>query len=145
MGWKAIYWIHFGTGSTDDSMLPANEAVVLMAVSLDSSWKVPCSYFLTDGLKSKEKANLITTYLQTLYDSGVKAVSLTCDGPSVNLATLKLNVLFETKRRFLKEAEMLSDIQHENIPAFLGFSDNPYGLVMEYVSFVFNHLGSKKQ
>ncbi len=27
--------------------------------------------------------------LQKLYDSGVNVVSLTCDGPSVNIATLK--------------------------------------------------------
>jgi serine/threonine protein kinase len=51
---------------------------------------------------------------------------------------------FETKRRFLKEAEMLNGIQHGNIPEFLGFSDNPYGIMMEYVSFVFNPFGIEK-
>ena len=60
-----------------------------MAVSLDSSWKVPYDYFLTDGLRSKEKTNFITTFLQKLYNSGAKVVSLTCGGLSVKLATLK--------------------------------------------------------
>ena len=82
-------FINYGTGLADDSMPPATEALVLMAVSLDSSWKVPCGYFLTDGLTSKEKANLVKTCLEKLHESGVKVVSLICDGPSVNLATLK--------------------------------------------------------
>jgi serine/threonine protein kinase len=45
----------------------------------------------------------------------------------------------ECKRRFLKEAEMLSGISaHENIPTFLGYSDNPHGLMMEYAGFDFS-------
>ena len=82
-------FIDYGTGLADDSMPLATEALVLMAVSLDSSWKVPCGYFLTDGLTSKEKANLVKTCFEKLHESGVKVVSLICDGPSVNLATLK--------------------------------------------------------
>ena len=50
----------------------------------------------------------------------------------------------DTKRRFLKEAEILNGIKHANVPAFLGFSDNPYGLMMEYVSFDFNPFGTEK-
>ena len=50
----------------------------------------------------------------------------------------------DTKRRFLKEAEILSGIKHSNIPTFLGFSDNPYGLMMEFVSFDFNLFGTEK-
>lgn len=76
-----------GTGLRgDDSMPAATEAlVVIMAVSINSNWNVPCGYFLTDGLSGKGKADLITICLQKLHDVEVKVVSLTCDGPSVNL------------------------------------------------------------
>ena len=50
----------------------------------------------------------------------------------------------DTKRRFLKEAEILSGIKHANVPTFLGFSDNPYGLMMEFVSFDFSLFGAEK-
>ena len=47
----------------------------------------------------------------------------------------------ESKRRFLKEAEMLNGINvYENIcQLFLhGYSDNTYGLMMEYARFDFS-------
>ena len=50
----------------------------------------------------------------------------------------------DTKRRFLKEAEILSGIKHANVPTFLGFSDNPYGLMMEFVSFDFSMFEAEK-
>ena len=50
----------------------------------------------------------------------------------------------EAKRRFIKEAEMLHSIKHQNIPSFMGFSDASYSLMMEYVAFDFAPLGLKK-
>lgn len=50
----------------------------------------------------------------------------------------------DAKRRFLKEAEMLNTIKHQNIPRFLGYSDNPHGLMMEYVAFDFTPFGLEK-
>ena len=50
----------------------------------------------------------------------------------------------ECKRRFLKEAEMLNSIKHANIPAFIGYSDNPHGLIMEYAGFNFTPFGVEK-
>ncbi len=50
----------------------------------------------------------------------------------------------ESKRRFLKEAEMLNSISHKNIPVFIGYSDNPHGLIMEYVRFNFSPFGVEK-
>ena len=51
----------------------------------------------------------------------------------------------DTKHHFLKEAEILSGINHENIPSFLGFSDNLYGLMMEYAGMTSSIWHSKKQ
>ena len=38
-------FVHLGTGINDDSLPLATDALVYMAVSLNSSWKVPCGYF----------------------------------------------------------------------------------------------------
>ena len=50
----------------------------------------------------------------------------------------------DAKRRFLKEAEMQHKTKHQNIPRFLGYSDNPHGLMMEYVAFDFAPFGLEK-
>ena len=51
----------------------------------------------------------------------------------------------ESKRRFFKEAEMLNGINmHENIPTFLGYSDNPHGLMMEFAAFDFSPFDTEK-
>ena len=58
-------------------------------VCINGSWKVPCGYFLVDGLSSAEKANLVTSCLEKLYDVGVKVASFTCDGPDSHFAMLR--------------------------------------------------------
>ena len=50
----------------------------------------------------------------------------------------------ESKRRFLRETEMLSSMSHANIPVFIGYSDYPHGLIMEYVGFNFSQFGAEK-
>ena len=40
-------------------------------------------------MTGKEKASLVKTCLEKLHDVGVKVVSLTCDGPTANLAMLR--------------------------------------------------------
>ena len=60
-----------------------------MVVGLTSHWKLPIGYFLVAGLNAPERANLCTIAVQKLLDIGVTVTSLTCDGPQVNLSTLK--------------------------------------------------------
>lgn len=50
----------------------------------------------------------------------------------------------QAKCRFIKEAEMLQSAKHPNIPRFLGLSDVPYGIMIEYVAFDFSPFGVKK-
>ena len=50
----------------------------------------------------------------------------------------------DAKRRFLKEADMLNKIEHQNIPKLFGYSDNPHGLMMEYVAIDFGPFGFEK-
>ena len=49
------------------------------------------------------------------------------------------------KDRFIKEAKLLYGIKHSNIPTFLGFSDNPYSLMVEFLTFDFRPFGHEKR
>ena len=88
-GSKMTGFVDMGTGIEDDSAPIASEALVLMAVAVNDSWKVPVGYFLINGLTGKERANLVRSCIEKLTDVGVKVVSLTCDGPSCHFTMLK--------------------------------------------------------
>ncbi len=66
------------------------DALVFMVVAANGSWKVPCGYFLVNGLTGAEKANLTKECITKLHEVGVKVVSFTCDGPSSHQSMLKL-------------------------------------------------------
>lgn len=79
-------YVDIGTGVDDDSVPAATEALVFMLVALDGAWKLPCAYFLLDGLNAKDRANLVTECLTRLQAIGVYVTSITCDGPACNLS-----------------------------------------------------------
>ena len=83
-------YVDLGTGINDDSLPEATDALVFMVVSVNSSWKVPCGYFLVNGLTGAEKANLTKECITKLHEVGVKVVSFTCDGPTSHQSMLKL-------------------------------------------------------
>ena len=83
-------YVDVGTKIYDDSLPVATEALVLMAVSVNSNWKIPCGYFLVNGLTVGKKANLTRYCLTKLHEAKVKVVSFTCDGPTTHQAMLKL-------------------------------------------------------
>ncbi|CAB3982964.1 thap domain-containing 9 [Paramuricea clavata] len=89
-GKKYRGFVDLDTGIHDDSLPEATEALVFMAVSLNSNWKVPCGYFLVNGLTGEEKVNLTKDCLTKLHEVGVKVVSFTYDGPTTHQAMLKL-------------------------------------------------------
>ena len=68
-------YVDLGSGTDDDTLPIAKDALVFMVVSLENSWKVPCRYFFVDGLSGKEQANLAKVCIQRLHDAGVKVVS----------------------------------------------------------------------
>ena len=58
-GKKVLGYVDLGVDITDDSLPVATKALdVYMAVSVNSDWKMPCSYFLVDGLTGVQKACL---------------------------------------------------------------------------------------
>ena len=82
-------FVDLGTKIDDDSLPEATEALLFMAVSVKSNWKVSCGYFLVNGLTGEEKANLTKDCLTKLHEVGVNVVSFTCDGPTTHQAMLK--------------------------------------------------------
>ena len=50
----------------------------------------------------------------------------------------------EAESRFMKEAKMLHSINNANFPEFYGFSNEPFGLMMEYAVFEFKPFGVNK-
>lgn len=68
---------------------PAPEALVLMVVSHNSSWKLPVGYFFIKSLTGAEKANIIKEALIRLYEINVEVTSVTCDGPNAHFAMFK--------------------------------------------------------
>ncbi len=64
----------------DDSAPVAKDALVLMVVSVNGSWNVPCGYFFLDGLNGVERASLVNVCLQQLWDTEAEVASVTFDG-----------------------------------------------------------------
>ena len=82
-------FVDVGNGQQDDSAPMAKYALVLMAVSVNASWKIPVGYFLVDGMSGPERGNVIRECLHRLHATGVQVVSLTCDGPPYHSRTLE--------------------------------------------------------
>lgn len=78
-----------GVGIKDDSLKCATEALVLLVVSVDGSWKIPVAYFLINSLTGAEKANIVKQGLKKLHEVGVTVASVTCDGPSAHFTMAK--------------------------------------------------------
>ena len=79
-------YVDHGTGNMDTDSLPvATEALVLMVVPLNSSWKLPIGYFLIHSLTSEEKANLVRESIVRLNEINVEVACVTCDGAPNNM------------------------------------------------------------
>ena len=48
-------YVDFRTGIGDDSLPEATDALVFMVVWANASWKIPCGYFLVNGLTGEGK------------------------------------------------------------------------------------------
>ena len=114
-GKKFRGFVDLGNGAAaDDSAPVAKDALVFMVVHVNGAWKVPCAYFLVDGLSGCERANLVKICIQRLTDAGVRVVSLTCDGPSCHFTML---------------TELGACLKPENLQAYFPHPVNGYGNV----------------
>ena len=103
-------FVDLGTGINDDSAPEAIDALVFMAVAVNSSRKVPCGYFLVNRLSGNEKANLTKECIAKLHDIGVTVVSLTCDRPTSHQSMLKALGARLTPDSFQAYFEYLCDL-----------------------------------
>jgi len=69
----------------------AKECLVFMVVLVNKNWKIPIGYFLTSGLNSSKKSELVRHTLDALLETNIIITSLTSDGFSTNLSISKLN------------------------------------------------------
>ncbi|KAK9702245.1 Transposase protein [Popillia japonica] len=69
-------YLDHGVDLQDDEVEPAQEALVLMVVCLNASWKLPIAYFLIKTLTAAEKANIVTEASARLTEIGVLVTSL---------------------------------------------------------------------
>ena len=87
-GKRFLGYVDLGNGVKDHSFPVAKGALVLMVVSVNGAWKIPCGYFFVDGLSGIERTNLVKVCIERLHDAGVIVVSLTCDGPACHFSML---------------------------------------------------------
>ncbi len=85
-GTETVGFIDLGTGLDDSSRPVATEVLMFIIVPLNSVWKMPIAYFLTDGLTADVKLNLVVESIKRLHAVNVRVTSLVCDGPSTNFS-----------------------------------------------------------
>ncbi|XP_049964309.1 uncharacterized protein LOC126484758 [Schistocerca serialis cubense] len=127
-------YVDMGSSVDTDNLPIAKEAFVLMLVAINASWKLPVGYFLTAGITGEQKAEIVKECIELANSSGVKVVSLTCDGSASNLSMarcLGCNLNCET----LKSTFSVEGNDHE----MSFFLDPPHML-----KFVCNDLGDTK-
>lgn len=117
-------YVNIGCGAnTTDDAISATEALVLMVVCHNGSWKIPIGYFFIKSITGEEKANIVKEALIRLYDAGAEVTSVTCDGPSVHFAMMKelgckvtnpndLKTWFVHPRNSMKKVYVMFDICH---------------------------------
>lgn len=67
----------------------ASYALVLMVCGIDGDFKIPIGYFLNNGTKTDELADIITEAMFRLSNVGVQLASMTYDGATENIAAAK--------------------------------------------------------
>lgn len=81
---------HPSVDRTGEEVMPAKEALVFMASSLDDTWKVPVAYYFINGLKAQEKKAIVETVLAELQECGAQVVGFTFDGTPTNIAVANM-------------------------------------------------------
>jgi hypothetical protein len=86
-GKRYFGYVDFGGDIESDALPEAKEALVFLLVALNCRWKLPVGYFLLNGLKASEKANLILECLRRIGQcDNIKVSSLTFDGTATNFS-----------------------------------------------------------
>ena len=87
-GKQHVGFVNLGTNIDDDSLPAATNALVFLLVPINSNWKIPVAYYLTNGLAGKVLANLTRNILTHLHNNGIHVCVLVCDGCGENQSML---------------------------------------------------------
>lgn len=96
-------FIDMGNSATEERSLSlAKDALLFLVSGVNEDFKIPVSYFLTNGLIAEERAALLNEILLRLVDIGIIVVSITFDGLPANLAMCKImGANFEAEEAFI--------------------------------------------
>ena len=72
-----------------DTNREAKEALVLMAVGMKESWKMPVSFHLTRGVTAEQQKTLIMAAIDALREQNIHVRVVTFDGAATNMSTAK--------------------------------------------------------
>ena len=83
-------YVDVGTKIECSDTIPiAKDALVMMVVALDGSWKLLICYFLINGIDSATNSGFITDALIRFHDIDVEVISVTLDGPTEHFSTMR--------------------------------------------------------
>ena len=115
-------YVDVGDCFSEDDAEVATEALVVMVVSVDGSFKIPIAYFFIKSMSGKEKANIVMLSIEKLKNIGVKVVSVTCDGPAAHFAMMRelgvsldpdsMTTFFDNDDMISKKTYVFLDICH---------------------------------
>jgi len=88
---KVYGFTNIGNGALDDDQQPqASKVLLVLAVGINGSWRLPVAYYLTDGTNAELQASLLNTVISKLWENGCCVVSVTMDGLAANQKTFQL-------------------------------------------------------
>ena len=88
-GTKFCGYTDMGDNIISEDNTLASEALVIMILCMNDAWKIPIAYFLINKISSEMKSNLILQCTSAIYNTGMKVISVTCDGLSSNISAFK--------------------------------------------------------
>lgn len=81
-------YVDIGANINTDDLREAKDALLFLVTAINAGWKVPVGYFFVDGVNGEQKHNLVIQCLKLIHETGVRVVSLTCDGCPANISML---------------------------------------------------------
>lgn len=88
-GTKFSGYVDMGNNIASTDTTLATHALVFLLVCLNSAWKLPIAYYFINSVTGQEKCNLLNRCLSAVHETGLRIVSVTCDGASTNFVAFK--------------------------------------------------------
>lgn len=86
---RSFGYVDFGNQLETDCNNECTEALTLLVVAVNGSFKVPIGYFLVDKTSGEQKANLVNIALELCHENKITVKALTFDGCPANMAMAK--------------------------------------------------------